>query len=89
MGRQIFFFALREDILPVLEAAEQRGAVTYVRVGNFLSPQRESFTRAAEIPRLGIAAADASVHCEAYLATASGTPVLERRITIRDGSDRF
>jgi hypothetical protein len=54
---QILFFALREDLLPVLELVEGKEPVKYVLTGNF--PERKvargvpTFDRGAAIPNLG------------------------------------
>ena len=54
---QILFFALREDLLPVLELVESKEPVKYVLTGNF--PERKvargvpTFDRGAAIPNLG------------------------------------
>jgi hypothetical protein len=69
--KYIPFFALRGDLLPVLELVESQGPLNYTPIGNFLGSEVEEgirvFVTGAEIPNLGKARADSSVSCEAFL----------------------
>jgi hypothetical protein len=64
---EIRFYALREDILRVLEAVENKSPIKYVRAGRFLSPQLETFLQAADIPDIGKADTESGVTCETFL----------------------
>ncbi len=50
--KQIRFYALKEDLLPVLERIEARCSVSYVRAGQHSAGAPDSFERGAEIPQL-------------------------------------
>lgn len=77
--KHILFFALKEDLLKLLELAESNGRLKYVRMGNF--PRNEIkedvsvFESGAEIPNLGQASADSSASCEAFLISERETPI--------------
>jgi hypothetical protein len=69
--KHILFFALKEDLLALLELVDSKGPLKYARVGNF--PRREIengisvFDTGAGIPNLGKATADSSAACESFL----------------------
>jgi hypothetical protein len=69
--KYILFFALKEDLLPVLELVESKRALQYTPTGNFLRSEIEKgirvFATAAVIPDLGKARADSSGTCEGFL----------------------
>jgi hypothetical protein len=65
--KRIHFFAVKEDLLPVLEEFESKGPLKYVRTGLFLKKNYDSFDRGAEIERLGRATADTASSCETFL----------------------
>ena len=64
---EIRFFAVREDILPVLEAVERKLPVKYVRVGRFLKQELDTFPRAADIPDIGKADHESAICCTTFL----------------------
>lgn len=78
--KQIQFFALKEDLLPVLEAVERDGPLKYVRTGNCLSSDFEAFQRGADIPHLGKADSETGSTCESFLVTGRVVPVTVRPI---------
>jgi hypothetical protein len=69
--KNILYYALKEDLLPVLELVESKGALKYTPTGNFLKSEIEAgirvFATAAEIHDLGQARADSSGACRAFL----------------------
>jgi hypothetical protein len=73
--KQIVFFAVEGDLLPVLEAVEQAGAVSYFPMDSSSSAVSDAILRAADIPKLGAASAASSINCDAYL-------VVERSVSI-------
>lgn len=77
--KQIMFFALKEDLLPVLELVESKGALKFVRMGNFARHEVKDgisvFDTGAAIPNLGKASADSTVACEHFLVCERETPV--------------
>lgn len=92
--KRIFFFALKEDILPVLEDVERDGPlIKYVLTGNFLTADRERFSecflRGADIPNLGEADQSTASVCASYLVTEQEVPVLMRPFTTSAGIERY
>ncbi len=75
----ILFFAVKEDLLHVLELVESKGPLKYATTGNFLRREIEEgirvFDTGAEIPNLGKASADSSGACEAFLVCEPATPI--------------
>jgi hypothetical protein len=69
--KQILFFALREDLLALLQFIDSQSPLKYVRMGNFLRDEIKDgisvFDQGAGIPNLGKASADSSAACEAFL----------------------
>ncbi|HOX07365.1 MAG TPA: hypothetical protein PK280_13260 [Planctomycetota bacterium] len=89
MLRQIHFFALKEDILPVLEVVEAQGALKYVLTGNFTKPGLEVYSCGAELPDLGRPTSGSATGCASFLVTGSATPVNVRPIEASDGTTRY
>lgn len=54
MAEQQLFFATREDFLAGFRRFEEHADVRYVRAGLFESPEPECFSRAEDIPKLGV-----------------------------------
>lgn len=65
--RTIPFYALREDLLPILESFESRVRVLYVRAERFSEPLLEIAQSGFELANLGTADCDSSVGCTSYL----------------------
>lgn len=87
--KHIHFFALKKDILPILEMAEHAYSLKYVRAGQFSDPKQNSFFNGNDIPNLGIANADSAINCESYLVVERDTHINMRVIKHVDGSERF
>ena len=91
--KNIHFFALREDILALLNLVEDKGPLNYTLTGNFLIEETKNgistFDCAVEIPHLGIAAGNASTLCEAYLVTERDTPVELRHLKMANNPERI
>jgi hypothetical protein len=86
--KHILFYALKEDILPVMEAVELKCSLKYFRAGQFSELNQQAFTRGCEIPNLGIASSESSISCETFLVTEK--PNIDiRPIQQTDGSMRF
>lgn len=77
--KQIYFFGLKEDLLPMLALVESKGALKYVRTGNFLGDQVNdsvvTFGAGAELPNLGKATADQWTGCDSFLVSDPTTPI--------------
>jgi hypothetical protein len=85
---RVNFFALREDILPVLEDLDRVG-VQYLLAGMFENLDFKRFTAGTSLPELGKASFPGQVQCRRYLAAKSNATITPRRITLNDGSVRF
>jgi hypothetical protein len=86
---QLLFFALKVDLLPVLDVVESQMEVQYSRTGRYSTSAFVRFLRAADIPGLGSATADSTVACETYLITARGVSVNVRTVESNDGKQVF
>jgi len=77
--KHILFFALKEDVLALLELADGKGPLKYARMGNFSRDDIKDginvFDSGAGIPNLGKANADSSAACEAFLVCERETPI--------------
>jgi len=87
--KHVLFFALKEDLLPMLELVESKGILSYTRTGNFLCREVEErisiFDNLAALPHLGIANANSSNLCHHYLAVEYGSPISQRHFEGLDG----
>jgi hypothetical protein len=68
---QVLFFALKGDLLCIIDLVESKGALKYARMGNFARHEIKDgisvFDTGAGIPHLGKASADSTAACEAFL----------------------
>lgn len=68
---QILFFALREDLIPILEVVESKGPLKYALTGNFMATDLKGGIRVLEtgagIPELGTASGDQQMACDSFL----------------------
>lgn len=87
--RHILFFATKEDLLPMLQMAEAREPLKYVRTGNFTKPNLEIFLRGSDIPGLGKATCESAHASASYLVCEQALPVVVRQINRTDGTERF
>src|SRR5438132_7538400 len=89
--KQILFFALKEDLVPMLELVENKGPLRYVLTGNFLKREFKQivFAAGASIPNLGKATADQWISCEAFLVCERETAVNLRTLQGYDGHERI
>ena len=85
----ILFFALREDLLALLELVEGKGPLKYTLMGNFLRDEMKDgisiYDRGMGIPNLGRASADSSAACEAFLVCERDTPIKPRGVQGNNG----
>lgn len=87
--KQILFFALREDILQVLESVESFSSLRYIRAGQLSEPHAESFALGGEIPNLGKATAESAINSESFLIVEQGALIKYRSIRAANGDERF
>ncbi len=87
--KQVRFFALKEDLLHLLELVESKGEIKYVRIGSFLRDQVKgelaSFAAGAELPDLGKASVDQGVACDSFLVCDRAMPITLRVLEIAGG----
>ena len=89
MIKQVYFYATKNDLLPVLRAVEEAGALKYVVAGNFTTPELRSYSRGEEIPQLGKASSGTAGTCETFLVCAAVPPVKVESFKGGNGEDRF
>jgi len=87
--RQILFFALKEDLLPVFETVERETPLKYVRMGQSTRSDYESFASGVEIPNLGKASAESAINCESFVVTESAVALNVRPIRSTGGIERY
>jgi hypothetical protein len=80
--KQIHFFALAEDLLPVLETVERGRLLKYIPMGQSPVEDCQKFSHGAEIPNLGKASTDSASSCQAYLVSEGETPINIRPILV-------
>ena len=83
MPSQITFFSTKNDLLPILEAAEKKQEIKYVRYGATKTPFPDSFTSAAVIPRLGRASNESSSGSDTFLICSRNAEINPRQIGTR------
>jgi hypothetical protein len=72
-----------------LATVEQRGPLTYTRMGNFERAECERFDRGSGIAGLGHAAADSATACDSFLVTVPDMPVRLRSLDTKTGERRY
>ena len=82
----ISFFALRDDLLAVLEEVEGKARPVYTLAESYPSPTVSQLERASSIVTLGIAAGEQTALCVSYLITDALIEIQSRRIHRWDGS---
>ncbi len=82
--KYVHIFALKDDIFPVLQLVESKGPIKYHRAGVFFENEIECFNAAADIPMLGIAAANSSTCCDRFLISARELEINFRPIQVRN-----
>lgn len=86
---QILFFALTNDLLPVLEAVEREQPVRYTKTGNQLDPVFDSWQSVSETWGLGSTNLESAVGSDRYLVTARSCVPKVRCVPCTDGSNRY
>jgi hypothetical protein len=87
--KQILFFALRNDMVSVLNRFDAMGAVKYIASGVISSPSCSSFDRGASIPDLGKASNASAINCQSFLIGTSDTEIRLRPLADDDCRMRF
>jgi hypothetical protein len=87
--KQIHFYALQGDILPVLEAVERDGPLKYVLFDNSTRPDFPTFSRGADIPNLGKADWETGSTSKTFVVGSTATPMRVTKIMGDDGKPRY
>jgi len=87
--KQIGFFALKDDILPVLKDFEATAAVKYVSTGAFNSPNYSIFSQGTALPNLGTATSASTINCTSFLVCVADAEVNLRALSSIDGKNRL
>lgn len=83
------FYAVRDDLLPVLEALESNGSVKYVRTGGqLLAPSLTVVDHGKDIPTLGTATSETGNFCETFLVCKPELQIIPRSLRVF-GEERF
>jgi hypothetical protein len=80
-----YFFALRDDLLPIFDAVESIHDVKYVEMDMSPSSSYEIFNYGRDIPNLGMARGASTALCARYLVTMRVTPINVRPAKTIDG----
>jgi hypothetical protein len=83
--KQLMFFALRDDLIPLITAVEAKSYLKYVASGAHEDAGCTAWRSALELPQLGEADADSSTACSSFLVLGAATDVVERKIVTNDG----
>jgi hypothetical protein len=86
---QIHFYALTEDILPVLAAIEGRTALKYTRMGNFETKAIDEFHSGGSLPNVGIANNDSAINCDTFLVSKAALHIEIRVIADSGNKNRY
>jgi hypothetical protein len=87
--KQLHFFALRDDIIPVLKIAEQGGSLRYIRIGQYIDTNFESYDQGEDIFNLGRAGADSASNGYSFLVFSRETIFNPRRVDTLNGGRRY
>jgi hypothetical protein len=82
---QILFYALRDDMLRVLDVVDRVESLQYVAGGHFVDGQSERYERGESIPDVGTADADSAVNCKSFLVAPREVTITARRIDTVSG----
>jgi len=86
---QTHFYALKDDLIPMFETVESKGALKYVLAGRSLSSKIQSFVGGAELPNLGEANCESSIGCVRYLVCDPKLQIEVRVVNQSDGVRSF
>jgi hypothetical protein len=87
--KQIHFYAVADDLLPVLEAVEQVKPIKYSKTGHYETSKVESLTSSAVIPNLGKASSEAAIGCTSYLVSDLKTEIKSDPFVMKTGARMF
>jgi hypothetical protein len=85
----LLFFALKSDLLLVLNEMEAKQPLKYVLAGMFSAPDMEQWTKGCELPELGQADRAQTAGCRTFVVTYPEVEVKLWRRQIHNGQIRF
>jgi hypothetical protein len=85
----ILFFALKDDLLPLLEAVERNGPLKYIRTGIYLHPKYDVFRRGADLPSLGKATSESAIASQSFLVCEPEVSVKIRPVALYSGGTNY
>ncbi|WP_143748268.1 hypothetical protein [Mesorhizobium carmichaelinearum] len=83
--KQIHFFALKDDLLPILETVERDIPIKYILMGQFPKMEFETFSNRMQIPGLGRSATESASSGRSFLVTGQDVPIEVRPIKTTSG----
>jgi hypothetical protein len=83
--KQLLFFAVAEDLVPVFRAVEAAGDLRYATTGVFEAHEPQTFSKGAALPGLGRASASSSIAGASYVVVPAGAPVAVRKVDTDQG----
>jgi hypothetical protein len=89
VSHQIHFYAMREDLEPVIRGIEAAANFRYALTGLHDSRTYPAYSSALEIPALGHATGDSAVLCGAYLVVAKEEKISVREVRQNSGGVRY
>jgi hypothetical protein len=89
MGHAIYYFAVADDLLPVIETVERAVNVRYTLAGLHPELQAKQFDSAASLPDLGMAQAPDMNHVARYIVLPASCEVVVRAVSQRHGGTLY
>jgi hypothetical protein len=87
--KHILFFALKDDLLPILKFVEARNNLQYLHAGQFPDRITQRFLSGTDIPNLGYANVESSVNCSTYLVADRGENINWEAVKRTNGEQWF
>ncbi len=84
--RQLHFYGLHTDLLPMLETVERDGPLQYVRTGYAPTQKHETFQTGLLIPDLGKPNAASAVSAQTFLVAVRDAAIKPRLVKTRAGA---
>jgi hypothetical protein len=87
--RQSHFFALKSDLIKLLDQIEAFGEIKYTQIGTWLEPMVLSFPSWSHLPDLGKAKHRSAIACTSYLLTLPDAQIDPVAFRLADGGKKF
>jgi hypothetical protein len=83
--KQINFFAIKEDLGPILEAIEREIPIKYILMGQFSKIEFSTFNNGIHIPNLGQSPTGSASSGRSFLVTGQAVPIEVRPVVTPSG----